>query len=54
MTTATNGQMLSALLGWPQATFASGVEIAGDELKVIREVDGGLEYHIKNACHYYS
>jgi len=38
------GQMLSALLGWPQATFASGVEIAGDELKVIREVDGGLEH----------
>ena len=38
------GQMLSALLGWPLATFASGVEIAGDELKVIREVDGGLEH----------
>ena len=38
------GQMLSALLGWPQATFASGVQIAGDELKVIREVDGGLEH----------
>jgi electron transfer flavoprotein beta subunit len=38
------GQMLSALLGWPQATFASGVEITGDELKVIREVDGGLEH----------
>ncbi|MCE2516647.1 MAG: electron transfer flavoprotein subunit beta/FixA family protein [Alphaproteobacteria bacterium] len=38
------GQMLSALLGWPQATFASGVEIAGDALKVIREVDGGLEH----------
>ena len=38
------GQMLSALLGWPQATFASDVEIAGDELKVIREVDGGLEH----------
>ena len=38
------GQMLSALLGWPQATFASGVEIAGDELRVIREVDGGLEH----------
>ena len=38
------GQMLSALLGWPQATFASAVEIAGDELKVIREVDGGLEH----------
>lgn len=38
------GQMLSALLGWPQATFASGVEIAGDSLNVIREVDGGLEH----------
>jgi electron transfer flavoprotein beta subunit len=38
------GQMLSALLGWPQATFASNVEIAGDKLKVIREVDGGLEH----------
>lgn len=38
------GQMLSALLGWPQATFASGVEITGDALNVIREVDGGLEH----------
>jgi electron transfer flavoprotein beta subunit len=38
------GQMLSALLGWPQATFASGVEIAADALNVIREVDGGLEH----------
>jgi len=38
------GQMLSALLGWPQATFASGVEIDGGSLKVIREVDGGLEH----------
>jgi electron transfer flavoprotein beta subunit len=38
------GQMLSALLGWPQATFASDVEIAGDALNVIREVDGGLEH----------
>ena len=38
------GQMLSALIGWPQATFASGVEIAGDKLNVIREVDGGLEH----------
>ena len=38
------GQMLSALLGWPQATFASDVEIAGDKLNVIREVDGGLEH----------
>ncbi len=38
------GQMLSALLGWPQATFASSLEVAGSELKTIREVDGGLEH----------
>jgi len=38
------GQMLSALLGWSQATFASGVELAGDRAKIIREVDGGLEH----------
>ena len=37
------GQMLSALLGWSQATFASKVEIEGDKAKVTREVDGGLE-----------
>jgi electron transfer flavoprotein beta subunit len=37
------GQMLSALLGWPQATFASEIEIDGDSAKVTREVDGGLE-----------
>ncbi len=37
------GQMLAALLGWPQGTFASKVEIAGDRVKVTREVDGGLE-----------
>ena len=36
------GQMLAALLGWPQATFASKVEITGDEAIVTREVDGGL------------
>ena len=36
------GQMLAALLGWPQGTFASKVEIA-DEATVTREVDGGLE-----------
>ncbi|MGC2857826.1 electron transfer flavoprotein subunit beta/FixA family protein, partial [Novispirillum sp. DQ9] len=36
------GQMLAALLGWPQGTFASKVEVA-DGLKVTREVDGGLE-----------
>lgn len=37
------GQMLSALLDWPQATFASAVEIAGSSAKVTREVDGGLQ-----------
>ena len=37
------GQMLSALLGWPQATFASEVVIEGDSAKVTREIDGGLE-----------
>ena len=36
------GQMLAALLGWPQATFASKLEIAGGEATVTREVDGGL------------
>jgi electron transfer flavoprotein beta subunit len=37
------GQMLAALLGWPQATFASKVTIDGDKATVTREVDGGLE-----------
>ncbi|MEP6784028.1 MAG: electron transfer flavoprotein subunit beta/FixA family protein [Acidobacteriota bacterium] len=37
------GQMLAALLDWPQATFASKVEIAGESATVTREVDGGLE-----------
>jgi electron transfer flavoprotein beta subunit len=37
------GQMLAALLGWPQATFASKVKKEGDRLQVTREVDGGLE-----------
>jgi electron transfer flavoprotein beta subunit len=37
------GQMLAALLGWPQATFASKVEIEGTNAVVTREVDGGLE-----------
>ena len=37
------GQMLGALLGWPQGTFASKVEINGDRVIVTREVDGGLE-----------
>jgi len=37
------GQMLAALLDWPQGTFASKVELAGDKVEVTREVDGGLE-----------
>ena len=39
------GQMLAELLGWPQATFASKVELGGDQksAKVTREIDGGLE-----------
>jgi electron transfer flavoprotein beta subunit len=37
------GQMLAALLGWPQATFASKVEIEGGKAKITREVDGGLQ-----------
>ena len=37
------GQMLAALLGWPQGTFASKVEIEGETATVTREVDGGLE-----------
>jgi electron transfer flavoprotein beta subunit len=37
------GQMLSALLGWPQATFASNIELQGDYAEITREVDGGLE-----------
>ena len=37
------GQMLAALLGWPQATFASKVTVDFDKATVTREVDGGLE-----------
>jgi len=37
------GQMLAALLGWPQATFASKVELGDGQVRVTREVDGGLE-----------
>jgi electron transfer flavoprotein beta subunit len=37
------GQMLSALLGWSQATFASELDIEGDKAVVTREVDGGLQ-----------
>ncbi len=36
------GQMLAGLLGWPQATFASRLEISADKATVTREVDGGL------------
>jgi len=45
------GQMLSALLGWPQATFASAIELEGDTAKVTREVDGGLQViSVKTPC----
>jgi electron transfer flavoprotein beta subunit len=37
------GQMLAALLGWPQATFASKVVLEDGKVTVTREVDGGLE-----------
>jgi electron transfer flavoprotein beta subunit len=37
------GQMLAALLGWPQATFVSGLELGDGTAKAVREVDGGLE-----------
>jgi electron transfer flavoprotein beta subunit len=37
------GQMLAALLNWPQATFASKIKIEGEKAQVTREVDGGLE-----------
>jgi len=37
------GQMLAALLGWSQATFASKLEVEGSGFKVMREVDGGLQ-----------
>jgi electron transfer flavoprotein beta subunit len=37
------GQMLAALLDWPQGTFASKVDVQGNSLNVTREVDGGLE-----------
>ena len=37
------GQMLAALLGWPQATFASKVIVEGGKAVVTREIDGGLE-----------
>jgi electron transfer flavoprotein beta subunit len=37
------GQMLAALLDWPQATFASEVLVDGDTVRVVREVDGGTQ-----------
>ena len=37
------GQMLAALLDWPQATFASKLEVKGAQLEVTREIDGGLQ-----------
>ena len=37
------GQMLAARLGWPQATFASRVEVDGGKARVTREIDGGLQ-----------
>ncbi len=38
------GQMLAALLGWPQAAFASKIALNGDHADVTREIDGGLEH----------
>jgi electron transfer flavoprotein beta subunit len=37
------GQMLAAMLGWPQATFASSVRVDGDGVTVTRDVDGGID-----------
>ena len=37
------GQMLAALLGWSQGTFACTVELAGDSVTVSREIDGGIQ-----------
>jgi len=37
------GQMLAALLGWPQGTFAHSLELGGDSAKITREIDGGLQ-----------
>src|SRR5207237_6592668 len=45
------GQMLAALLDWPQAVFASKVEIDGASARVTREIDGGLEtVEVKMPC----
>ena len=37
------GQMISALMGWPQATFISNITVNGESAEVTREIDGGLE-----------
>jgi electron transfer flavoprotein beta subunit len=37
------GQMLAALLGWPQGTFASKISLGESTIEVVREIDGGLE-----------
>jgi len=37
------GQMIAALMGWPQATFISNITVNGDSAEVTREIDGGLE-----------
>ena len=42
------GQMLAALLGWAQGTFASKLTVEGDSMTVVREVDGGLETVVVN------
>ncbi|MFZ6049373.1 electron transfer flavoprotein subunit beta/FixA family protein [Pseudomonas sp. CR3202] len=42
------GQMLGALTGYAQGTFASKVEVAGDQVKVTREIDGGLQTVVLN------
>lgn len=45
------GQMLAALLGWAQGTFASKLDVDGGNIKVTREVDGGLEtLSLKTPC----
>lgn len=45
------GQMLAGLLGWSQATFVSKIDVGVGELKVLREVDGGLEHiRVKLPC----
>ena len=46
--TAQRGQMLAAILGWPQGTFASKLEMKNKVLEVIREVDEGLETIVIN------